>query len=176
MIAKLGSLGLKPSQLGVVIEEVGSLYERFKQLGTEGYLGSEVALEVEPAPGVLLRGSIDAVFDDGAAGTRLVDWKTGGLGDPAPQLAFYAMLWAMERGEVPGRVEAVSVGSGERTEEVPSTAGVQATATRVATVVTELRTTWAGDGRFARVAGPWCRWCPLLEECPEGQAATTILD
>ena len=176
MHAKLGSLGLKPSQLGVVIDEVGSLYERFKQLGTEGYLGSEVALEVEPAPGVLLRGSIDAVFDDGAAGTRLVDWKTGGLGDPAPQLAFYAMLWAMERGEVPGRVEAVSVGSGERTEEVPSTAGVQATARRVATVVTELRTTWAGDGRFARVAGPWCRWCPLLEECPEGQAATTILD
>ena len=176
MNAKLTSLGLKPSQLGAIIEEVGGLYERFKQLGADGYRGSEVALEVEPAPGVLLKGSVDAVFDDGAAGTRLVDWKTGGLGDTGPQLSFYALLWAMERGEVPGRVEAVSVGSGERTEEVPSSAGIQRTASRVATVVSELRTTWAAAREFARTAGPWCRWCPLLDECAEGQAARSILD
>lgn len=176
MNAKLGSLGLKPSQLGVVIEEVGALYDRFKQLGAEGFVGSEVGLEVEPAPGVVLRGSVDAVFDDAAIGTRLVDWKTAGLGDPGPQLAFYALLWALERGEIPGRVEAVSVGSGERTEEVPSTAGVQATAVRVAAVVSELRTTWTRGGEFLRIAGPWCRWCPLLDQCAEGQAAQALLE
>jgi len=176
MNAKLGSLGLKPSQLTAVIEEVGQLYQRFKQLGTEGFVGAEVSLEVVPAEGVLLRGSIDAVFADGAAGTRLVDWKTAGLGDPAPQLAFYSLLWTMDRGEVPGRVEAVSVGSGERTDEVPTTAGVQATAIRVAEVVGELRTTWADSGEFARTAGPWCRWCPLLDECSEGQAARAVFD
>jgi hypothetical protein len=176
MNAKLGSLGLKPSQLTAVIEEVGQLYQRFKQLGTEGFVGAEVSLEVVPAEGVLLRGSIDAVFADGAAGTRLVDWKTAGLGDPAPQLAFYSLLWTMDRGEVPGRVEAVSVGSGERTDEVPTTAGVQATAIRVARVVGELRTTWADSGEFARTAGPWCRWCPLLDECSEGQAARAVFD
>jgi hypothetical protein len=176
MNAKLASLGLKPSQLSAVIEEVGSLYQRFKQLGMAGFAGAEVTLEVEPAPGVLLRGSIDAVFDDGVAGTRLVDWKTAGLGDPAPQLAFYSLLWTMDRGEVPGRVEAVSVGSGERTDEVPTAAGVQATADRVARVIGELRTTWSVAGEFARTAGPWCRWCPLLDECAEGQAARSVFE
>jgi len=176
MNMKLSSLGLKPSQLTGVIEEVGGLYERFKQMGMQGFVGAEVMLEVEPAAGVVLRGSIDAVFDDGAAGTRLVDWKTAGLGDPGPQLAFYSLLWAMERGEIPGRVEAVSVGSGERTDEVPTAAGVQATALRVARVVTELRTTWTEGGSFERVAGPWCRWCPLLDECSEGQAARFVFD
>jgi hypothetical protein len=33
------------------------------------------------------------------------------------------------------------------------------------------------DGRsLDRVAGPWCRWCPLLDECAEGQATTKLLD
>ena len=176
MNPKLASLGLKPSQLGKVIEEVGALYDRFKQLGADGFVGSEVGIEVEPAPGVLLKGSIDAVFSDDAVGTRLVDWKTASLGEPDTQLAFYALLWALDRGEIPGRVEAVSIGSGERTEETPSTAGVQQTATRVAKVVTELRTTWRVGGEFPRVAGPWCRWCPLLDECAEGQAAQALLD
>jgi hypothetical protein len=53
---------------------------------------------------------------------------------------------------------------------------VQATARRVAAVVTDLRTTWATGGEFARIAGPWCKWCPLLDECPEGRAAQAILD
>jgi hypothetical protein len=176
MNAKLGSLGLKPSQLGVVIEEVGALYDRFKQLGSDGFAGAEVGLEVEPAPGVVLRGSIDAVFEDAAVGTRLVDWKTAGLGDPGAQLGFYALLWALDRGEIPGRMEAVSVGTGERTEEVPSTAGVQAMAGRVATVISELRTTWSAGGEFRRLAGPWCRWCPLLDECSEGRAAQALLE
>lgn len=175
MNPKLASLGLKPSQLGVVIEEVGALYDRFKQLGAPGFEHSEVAIEVEPAPGVRLKGSIDAVFSDEAIGTRLVDWKTASLGDPDVQLAFYALLWALDRGEIPGRVEAVSIGTGERTEETPSSAGVQATATRVAKVVTELRTTWRQGGEFPRTAGPWCRWCPLLDECAEGQAAQALL-
>lgn len=171
---KLVSLGLKPSALAAVIEEVGGLYDRFKQVGAEGLVGAEVSLEVEPAPGVLLRGSIDAVFDDGDRGVRLVDWKSGGLGDSTRQLAFYSMLWAMERGEVPGRVEAVSVASGERSDEVPTAAGVQGTADGVAAMVTDLRITWESGGAFPRTAGPWCRWCPLLEECDEGRAARVV--
>jgi hypothetical protein len=133
-------------------------------------------LESEPAEGVTLRGSIDAVFDDASAGTRLVDWKTGGLGDPAPQLGFYALLWALEKHEIPGRVEAVSVASGERYEEVPSRAAVTDVAERVAAVVNDLRGSWETGEPLPRVAGPWCRWCPLLDECTEGQAAKALLD
>lgn len=176
MNAKLGALGLKPSALSGVIEEVGQLYDRFKSMGTEGFEGAEVDLEATPADGVLLRGRIDAVFDDAGSGVRLVDWKTGGLGDPGVQLGFYALLWALDRGEIPGKVEAVSVGSGERVDEVPTRSGIEETATRTARMVGILRGAFADGGSLDRVAGPWCRWCPLLDECAEGQATTKLLE
>jgi hypothetical protein len=176
MNVKLAALGLKPSALVGVVEEVGELYERFKSLGAEGFEGAEVELEASPTEGVHLRGKIDAVFDDGDPGVRLVDWKTGSLGDPGIQLGFYALLWALERGEIPGRVEAVSVGSGERMDEVPTRAGIEETAARTARMVTILRQGWAEGREFERIGGPWCRWCPLLDECAEGQATTKLLD
>ena len=121
MNPKLGSLGLRPSQLHGVIREVGDLYQRFKTISTEGFRSSEVQLDVEPVPDLTLRGSIDAVFDD-EGGARLVDWKTGGLYEVEQQLGFYALLWALDRNELPGRVEAVSISSGERVTAAPSEA------------------------------------------------------
>jgi hypothetical protein len=174
MNPKLAALGLKPSELGAVIDEVGSLYRRFRTLGTEGFRGAEVDLQAEPAEGVTLRGSVDAVFDERDAGVRLVDWKTGGIGDPTIQLGFYALLWTLERGELPGRVEALSVATGERLDEVPSRAGVQEVANRAAAAVDALRQSWDGAGA-ARIAGPWCRWCPLLDECDEGRSAMDVI-
>lgn len=174
MNAKLAGLGLRPSQLAEVVDEVGRLYERFKTMGIDGFVGAEVMLEAEPSPGVVLRGSVDAVFED-EAGVRLVDWKTAGLGDPVPQLSFYALLWTMARGDMPGRVEALSVGSGERIDEVPTAAGLQETAGRVAHMASEVRRIWSQGGSLERIAGPWCRWCPLLAECSEGASAGAIL-
>jgi hypothetical protein len=174
MNVKLGALGLKPSQLREVVGEVRELYDRFKTLGTEGFRGAEVSLEVSPTDDLTLRGAIDAVFDD-QGGVRLVDWKTKGLGDPGPQLAFYALLWALVEGDVPARLEAVSVGTGERTEAMPSADDVAATADAIARAVAALREAWERGLEMERRAGPWCRWCPLLEECPEGASALTIL-
>lgn len=173
---KLSALRLRPRQLEGVIQEVAALYQRFCRMGLEGFAGAEVALEALPAEGVTLRGKVDAVFDEGEAGTRLTDWKTGSLGDPGPQLSFYALLWALERGDLPGRVEAVSLTSGERVEEVPTRAGVQGTAAEAAEVVSALRRAFATGGHLERAAGPWCRWCPVLDECEEGRAATALLD
>ena len=173
---KLVALGLKPSQLSGIIEEVGALYERFKTYGAEGFEGAEVFLEAEPAEGVTLRGSVDAVFDSGEAGPRLVDWKTGSVGDAETQMAFYALLWTLDRGEPPGSLEAVSVATGERVRDIPSSAAIQQTAQRVADMISALRTAWKAGSDLERIAGPWCRWCPLLDECSEGKAATAILD
>ena len=168
MNMKMTALGLKPSELRSVITEVGELYQRFRTMPVDGFEGAEVSLEVEPATDVTLRGAVDAVFTEGG-GVRLVDWKTGGIGEPGPQLAFYALLWALERGDIPVRVEAVSVGTGERTD------GVEETARRVAEVVTMVRRSWSTGVDGERIAGPWCRWCPLLDECREGTAAMNLL-
>lgn len=172
---KLGALGMVPSRLAQVVEEASGLYHRFCRLGLGGFAGAEVGLEAEPAEGVTLRGVVDAVFDEGERGVRLTDWKTGSLGDPVPQLGFYSLLWALERGDLPGRVEAVSLASGERLDEVPTRAGVEGTAAAAASAVSLLRSALATDGHLERAAGPWCRWCPLLDECEEGRAATALL-
>jgi len=175
MNPKLVALGLRPSQLSGVIEDVSNLYERFKTLRAEGFAGAEVVLQSEPSDGVVLRGSVDAVFDD-EVGVRLVDWKTGSLGDPDAQLAFYALLWAIERDEIPARIEAVSLKTGERSESVPSRALIDDTAGRAAQAVDELRSAWVSGGSLDQIAGPWCRWCPLLDECPEGRTAADLLE
>ncbi len=152
---------------------MGALYERFRRFPMEGFSSAEVALEAEPVDGVRLLGTVDAVFEENGT-ARLVDWKTGGLGDALPQLLFYALLWALSRHEVPATVEAVSVRTGERLGQVPSSADLAETAAAVADLVNRVRRAWAGDGQIARHGGPWCRYCPLLAECSEGRSAAAV--
>jgi hypothetical protein len=173
---KLSAVGiLKPSQLRPLLAEVGDLYDRFRRFPSEGFRSAEVALESEPVTGVTLRGTIDAVFDDPAHGTKLIDWKTGADLDDAPvQLGFYSLAWAVEYDEIPGAVEAVSVKTGERLAMEPSRADAEATARAVVDMVNVLRGAFAGGTELERRGGPHCRWCPLLESCPEGASATAI--
>ena len=175
---KLGPLALnRPSRLAPVLAEVGDLYARFKRLPTEGISSVEVTLDVDCGNGVTLRGRVDAVFEDLAGEATIIDWKTGSwLDDAEPQLAFYAMLWAMEHGSLPTKVEAVSVRTGERTGIVPTPEGVENTALEVGSMVDTLRSAIAAGNDVERRAGPRCRWCPLLESCTEGTAAVGILD
>ena len=93
---KMAGLGLgKPSMLAPLIDEVQALYQRFRSVPVEGFVGAEVELAAEPADGVSLVGKVDAVFGDDR-GSRLVDWKTGELGEPLVQLQFYGLLWALQ--------------------------------------------------------------------------------
>lgn len=172
----LAALGLKPSQLDALVEEVRVLYASFVRLPVDGLRHVELQLMEEAAPGLQLRGVIDAVFDEvDGRGIRLTDWKTGRLDDADHQLAFYALLWAVHSDEIPQRVEAISVASGERHEETPNSATVAVTAQRVATMVGEVRVAMSERRRLERTAGPWCWSCPLLEACEEGAAATAVL-
>lgn len=174
MNPKLVALQLRPSELRGVIAEVGTLYERFQTISTEGCRSVETELDVPVSPDVTLRGRIDAVFDD-AGGVRLVDWKTGALGGVQEQLAFYAMLWSLQHGEPPAIVEAASVSSGERYEQVPAIATLTETANRVAEMIQVLRVGFVDEASVPRVGGPGCRYCPLRDECVEGKAAIRVL-
>lgn len=173
MNPKLGALHLRPSELRGVIAEVGDLYQRFQAASLEGCRSVETEITVAVSSEVTLRGRIDAIFDD-ASGVRLVDWKTGALGGAQDQLSFYALLWGLEHGEIPGVVEAASVRSGERYEEVPSAASVAATAHRVVDLVATLRAGFADEGVVPRVGGPGCRYCPKRDDCAEGVAAIRV--
>lgn len=165
------------SDLEPLFEEVRDLYRKFRRLPTEGFQEGEVSLEHEvPSAAVKLVGKIDAVFDDGDGRVRLVDWKTGGVHDPESQMGFYTALWALERHTLPHAVEAFSVGSGEVYRDEPTGEKVEALLSEVADMVSTLRRVWAKGSGTDRWGGPWCQWCPILEDCAEGQTASRLLD
>jgi hypothetical protein len=174
---RLAEAGLrKISDLEPLFDEARDLYRRFRMLPAGGFREGEVSLE-HPLPdaGITLVGVVDAVFEDDG-GVRLVDWKTGGVHDPEAQMGFYAMLWALARGELPAAVEALSVRSGEVYRDTPTWETARSVAEEVAEMVSSLRTAWERGGDADRYGGPWCSWCPVLEECPEGQTASRLLD
>ena len=171
---KLGSLQLRPSELRGVIAEVGELYQRFRSISAEGCRSVETELEVALTADVTLRGRIDAVFED-ARGVRLVDWKTGTLGDARMQLDFYALVWALQNGELPAVVQATSVASGERHEHVPTPFDAIETARRIAELVAAMRIGFADAAAVPRRGGPGCRYCPLADDCAEGVTALRVL-
>jgi hypothetical protein len=173
---KVVDLNLRPSELRRLIREVGDLYERFKRFPVEGFEAVEVFMECEPSPGLTLRGAVDAVFSDPEIGTRLIDWKTGQIGQADEQLSFYGLLWVMDRDELPGRVEAVSVASGERLEATPSLETLAATASDVARIASSLRMAVASGAALERRAGAWCRYCPIVDGCSEGGAALLVFE
>jgi PD-(D/E)XK nuclease superfamily len=172
---KLGGLEIKPSTLAGVIEEVRSLYQRFVNLPGEGFESSEYTVDHETDGGIRLVGTIDAVFSEELGGHRLVDWKTGEVGDAVDQMMFYAFLWAIERDEVPATVEAVSVRTGERFVATPGSDDVTRVANEVAELVNGMRRAWGEGVALERRGGPWCRYCPVLEGCAEGNATTALL-
>lgn len=174
MNPKLGSLALRPSELRGVIAEVGELYQRFQLVSASGCREVERELDHTVAPGVILRGRIDAVFDD-PRGVRLIDWKTGALGVAHDQLDFYALLWTLARSELPAFVEAVSVSSGERYEMSPSPASLAETARAVAAMVATLRSGFEDADSVPVRGGPGCKYCPRNEDCAEGIAALRVL-
>ena len=171
---KLAALHLKPSELSGLIAEARGLYERFTSFPSEGFQGAEILIEHPTGNDVELIGSIDARFDDDE-GVRLVDWKTGDLGDPMPQLRFYSLLWALDGGALPAKVEAVSIKTGERLSEVPTDGQANETAATVVELVNAVRQAWATDADLPRRGGPACRFCPILDRCDEGRAAVSML-
>ncbi len=170
---KMANLGLGITGVRETIAEVGEMYQRFKKLPSDGFRASELHLEVPFTDDVTLLGRIDAVYDDDG-GVRLVDWKSGDLGEVAQQLNFYALLWWKDTGSVPETIEAFSVQSGEQFRAHPTDADVQATAAQVADLVRTIRHSDEANEPLGRVPGMYCQYCPILRECSEGQAAARV--
>lgn len=175
MNVTLSAVGLgRPSRLRRVIDEVGELYRRFRDRRFDGFVAAEVELEADAGSSVLLRGRIDAVFDEPVV--RIVDWKTGRITvDAEEQLAFYGVLWAMARGSAPASVEAVSVATGERFAVDIDADRLTATVTEVAAMVDDLRAALVVGAEGRARAGPWCGYCPVLDRCDEGRSAAAVI-
>lgn len=174
--AKMNAVGLgSSSRLEPVFASISEKYERFQRYPQEGFHSAEHLIEVEPVDGVTLVGKIDAVFEN-TGGLRLVDWKSGDLGSPRVQLGFYALIWTLHSGTTPGEIEVVSLGTGERHAEPVTEAWMQSVAATVSDLASEIRRFWSTGAPLPLSAGPWCRYCPLNDQCSEGQAALSLLE
>jgi hypothetical protein len=172
---QMASLHMTRSDFSELVAQVGELYERFKLLPTDGFSVAETPFNVDVGNGLTLKGRIDAVYDD-ENGKRIVDWKTGSfLGDAAPQLEFYAMAWQLLHDELPVLIEASSLATGEKVHITPTEASVELTVRSVGEMIQRLRLAIEAGSDLARVAGPYCQWCPLLDTCDEGTSALDIL-
>jgi hypothetical protein len=165
---KVRQLALKPSQITRTIAEIADLYRRFTQINPHGQ--PEVHLEYQLTEAVTLIGTIDCA-QDADPHVRLIDWKTGELGDAADQLAFYALVYWLARSQMPMQVEAVSVSTGERYEAWVDRGGLDRSLLEVTEMVADLTT-----GAVAPTPGPWCRWCPILTDCEPGQRTVATLE
>jgi hypothetical protein len=170
----LGELRLNMGEVEGIIAEVRALYERFVKYPEAGFSGAEVNFEIAAAEGLELIGQIDAVFEE-ESGYRLVDWKTGALGEAEGQLLFYALLWILEKGEAPTVLEAISVKTGESHRVTPSFEEISRVAVAVGKMVDSLRAAWEAGEELERRGGPWCRYCPVLGECSEGGATVEMI-
>jgi len=171
----MAELGMSISQFNGVVSEVEALYERFKTLPMDGFKEAEVEFDLDAGGGVALRGRMDAIFAD-EDGTRIIDWKTGTyVSDNEPQLDFYAMVWKLLHDELPIATDALSVATGENLHRVPNDATVLRTVEDVGAMIDALRTALSAGSELARTAGPYCRWCPILDTCQEGTAAVDLL-
>ena len=75
---------------------------------------------------------------------------------------------------MPAVAEAVSVKTGERSALEPTMERATTTGAAVVEMVNTLREAFREDRELERRGGPYCRWCPLLETCAEGNAATAV--
>ena len=173
---KMNAVGLSSTtRLEPVFRSIAEKYERFQRYPQDGFRSAEQLIEVEPVEGVTLVGKIDAVFD-GEDGLRLVDWKSGGLGSPRSQLGFYALLWTLHGGAMPAEIEVVSLGTGERHAEPVTAAWMESVAAKVSDLATVIRRFRVTGDPLPLSAGPWCGYCPLSDQCSEGQAALALLE
>jgi RecB family exonuclease len=171
----MAGLRMSITDFNGIVGEVGEMYRRFRRISSEGFMAAEDPIEAEAGDSILLRGRIDAVFDNGA-GTRIVDWKTGSfLDDAAPQLDFYALAWKLVHGVPPVSAEATSLATGEQMQRHPDEVSVAATMREIGAMVAAIRHAVETMTELERTAGPHCTWCPLLDDCSEGRAAVAIL-
>jgi len=172
----MAGLRMKPTEFKAMVSEIEDMYSRFRRISTDGFVSAEEPIEADVHDGIVLRGRIDAVFDDGL-GARIVDWKTGSfLDDTDAQMDFYALAWRLVHGAPPTMTEATSLATGEQVQRHPDEISTDQTLADVEAMVAAIRSAVETMTELERIAGPHCQWCPLLDECSEGNAAMEILD
>jgi len=130
----------------------------------------ELLLETELESGVVLRGYVDRL-DDGPAGLRVIDYKTGVAPRPVSelkalfQLKFYALALLQDRGVVPAELRLYYLTDGETLTYRPDEPELR----RFARILDALWLAIREAGRtgdFRPSPGRMCQYCDHQALCP----------
>lgn len=157
-----------------VVERFTMFAETFPPLRAGWRPVTEAGLRVELADGqVILRGKVDLTLgqpDGTVAGKVLIDFKTGRT-RPAhlDDLRFYALLETLRVGVPPRLMASYYLDQGKLVAEAVTTRILDATEARVVDGIRRMIDLVTDEREPVKRPGPSCRWCPLLDTCPEGR-------
>jgi hypothetical protein len=123
---------------------------------------------------VILQGKVDLTLGRAqglTAGKVLVDLKTGGF-NPShlDDLRFYALVETLRVGIPPRRLASYYLDQGNFIAEDVNEAIIESTVARVVDGARKMIELTRHKRPPTKLTGPPCRWCQLLDECPEGLA------
>ena len=122
---------------------------------------------------IVLAGKVDLSLgraEGQRAGKVLVDLKTGRAhASHREDLRFYALIEAIRLGVPPRRLATHYLDSGRLDPEEVTVDLLDAAVARTVDGVLAMVELTDPDRDLVRKPGPACGWCPLAEDCPEGQ-------
>jgi hypothetical protein len=124
---------------------------------------------------VTLQGKVDLQLgqpEGTTAGKVLVDFKTGRFSPShLEDLRFYALIETLRIGTPPRRVASYYLDQGRFIPEEVTVAQLETTVVRVVAGIEKMVMLEDTTRVPRKITGPACRWCPLLDDCDEGQSA-----
>ncbi|MCB1258793.1 MAG: PD-(D/E)XK nuclease family protein [Acidimicrobiales bacterium] len=159
----------------VANDHVAKFLECFPPLLRAWVPVTESRVRVELCDGrIVLGGKIDLSLGK-ARGTRagkvLLDLKTGRFAPShVDDLRYYALVETIRLGTPPRLVASYYLDEARAHPEVVNEAVLDAAVARTVDGARRLFALRHGGAEPSRRPGPACRWCPLLDECEQGQA------
>ncbi len=163
------------------VDHVSKFIECFPPLNPGWRPVPESSLRNELCAGrVVLRGKVDLTLgaSEGLRASKvIVDFKTGGRATShIEDLRFYALVETLRLGVPPWKVVSYYLDAAAFHVEVVTEGMLEAAARRVIAGAAKLLELQRGAREPTRTGGPTCSWCPLFDDCPEGQRAKAAWD
>lgn len=154
-------------------DRVAKFLECFPPLKTRWRPVTESRLRLDVHDQFVFSGKVDLTLgqaDGNRAGKVLIDLKTGGF---SPQhledLRFYALIETIRIGTPPRLITSYYLDQGSFVPEEITDQVLFAAATRLVDGTTKIVELLGAEREPNLVAGPVCRWCPVLHDCETGK-------
>jgi CRISPR/Cas system-associated exonuclease Cas4 (RecB family) len=174
------SAGDEADVRGLSTERVTKFVESFPPLDRRANPVTEAAAQWPVSGPILLRARVDLMIGK-PAGTEsrkvIIDLKTGRAGPRHRQdLGFYALVETLVRSVPPRKLATFYLDAGEAQTEDVSERLLRTAVRRTLDGINAMVELGAEGRPPVKRPGSSCRWCPLAEDCAEGQAHLATFD